>query len=70
MQYRIFFLMVSLVVLLFGTGRAAAQEVNGTDEMQDDTEKPVILYTGTPKKYEIADIKVEGAQNYEDYVII
>nr|WP_239448732.1 POTRA domain-containing protein [Mediterranea sp. An20] len=35
-----------------------------------DVEKPVVLYSGTPKKLEIADIKVEGADNYEDYVII
>ena len=33
-------------------------------------EKPVVLYSGTPKKYEIADIRVEGADNYEDMVII
>lgn len=30
----------------------------------------VILYNGTPKKYEIADIKVSGVKNYEDYVLI
>ena len=28
------------------------------------------IMSGTPKKYEIADIKVVGAKNYEDYVII
>ena len=31
---------------------------------------PVILYTNNPKKYEIADIVVEGIKNYEDYVLI
>ena len=36
----------------------------------DEDSKPVILYSGTPKKYEIADIKVEGVKNYEDYVLI
>ena len=35
-----------------------------------EEEKPIILYNGTPKKYEIADIKVEGVKNYEDYVLI
>ncbi len=35
-----------------------------------ESEKPIILYNGTPKKYEIADIKVEGVKNYEDYVLI
>ena len=29
-----------------------------------------ILYSGTPKKYEIGGIKVEGVKNYEDYVLI
>ena len=36
---------------------------------QDNTtenDKPVILYNGSPKKYEIADIKVTGVKNYED----
>jgi outer membrane protein insertion porin family len=37
---------------------------------QDSAETPVILYSGSPKKYEIADIKVEGVSNYEDYVLI
>ena len=35
-----------------------------------DDKKPVILYNGSPKKYEIADIKVTGIKNYEDYVLI
>ena len=42
----------------------SAQEVN------DTIYNPTILYNGTPKKYEIADIKVEGVKNYEDYVLI
>ena len=33
-------------------------------------DQPVILYNGTPKKYEIADIKVTDIENYEDYVLI
>ena len=31
---------------------------------------PNVIFTGIPKSYEIADIKVEGADNYEDYIII
>ena len=66
MHYRIFSIL-AMFVCLFGCALpAAAQDVNHTD----GAEKPVILYSGTPKKYEIADIKVEGAQNYEDYVIV
>jgi outer membrane protein insertion porin family len=47
--------------------KAMAQEV---DSLSADAPKPVILYSGTPKKYEIADIKVDGVKNYEDYVLI
>lgn len=35
-----------------------------------ENDRPVIMYNGTPKKYEIADIKVDGIKNYEDYVLI
>ena len=66
MHYRIFSILVTFVCLFGCALITAAQDVNNTDE----TEKPVILYSGTPKKYEIADIKVEGAQNYEDYVTV
>lgn len=40
---------------------------------QMTTEKqvePVILYSGTPKNYEIGGISVSGVKNYEDYVLI
>ncbi|MBR6285924.1 MAG: outer membrane protein assembly factor BamA, partial [Bacteroidaceae bacterium] len=33
-------------------------------------EKPVILYSATPRTYEIGGIAVEGVKNYDDYVII
>lgn len=61
MQHRIFSILVGALLIL-GCLPVAAQDNN--------TEKPVVLYTSTPKKYEIADIRVEGADNYEDYVII
>ena len=61
MRYRIFYIFVSIICLVGYAQPALAQ----TEE-----EKPVVLYSGTPKKYEIADIKVVGADNYEDYVII
>lgn len=40
---------------------------------QESLEKqinPVILYSGTPRKYEIGGISVSGVKNYEDYVLI
>ena len=66
MHYRIFSILVTFICLFSCVLTSAAQDINNTDE----TEKPVILYSGTPKKYEIADIKVVGAKYYEDYVFI
>lgn len=66
MHYRIFSILVTFICLFGCVLTTAAQDANKTGEI----EKPVILYSGTPKKYEIADIKVVGAPNYEDYVII
>ena len=38
---------------------------------ENDTSKvPVIDYAGVALKYEIADIQVTGAENYEDFVLI
>ncbi len=45
-----------------------AQDVETTED--NGTPKPIILYSGTPKKYEIGGIQVEGVPNYEDYVLI
>ena len=38
--------------------------------VQDTIYNPSILYSTTPKTYEIAGISVTGVQNYEDYVLI
>ena len=59
---------ITIILLCFiSTHFAFAQ-----DEAESDSIKnlPSIVYTGTPKKYEIADIQVEGAPNYEDFTII
>ena len=46
-------------------GQASAQDTN-----QNKTDKPLILYSGTPQKYEIGGIRVTGGEGYEDYVLI
>ncbi|MCD8031283.1 MAG: outer membrane protein assembly factor BamA [Bacteroides sp.] len=69
MQYRIFSILVMIIGLLGFSTHTRAQEIDLV-EMDEDSPKPVILYSGTPKKYEIADIQVEGVDNYEDYVLI
>ena len=63
MRYRLLYILLVL----------ACVSVSGFAQDNDSTEvgqKPVILYNGTPKQYEIADIKVSGVKNYEDYVLI
>ncbi|NDV66385.1 outer membrane protein assembly factor [Bacteroides sp. 224] len=67
MHYRISLIFAAFVSLVFFTIPTYAQE---TVKMNDEQSKPVILYSGTPKKYEIGGIEVEGVSNYEDYVLI
>ena len=67
MHYRIFSILTAFICLFGCVLTSAAQDANGTD---NDAAKPVILYSGTPKKDEIAEIKVEGVKNYDDYVLI
>ena len=40
------------------------------DDVTDVIEKPTILYSSTPKRYEIGGITVSGIDDYEDYVLI
>lgn len=52
-----------------------AQKNNKTPEStlqssEDSADKPVIMYSGTPRQYTIADIQVEGGGDYDDYVLI
>ncbi|MDL2212696.1 outer membrane protein assembly factor BamA [Bacteroides sp. OttesenSCG-928-N06] len=70
MHYRISFIFVAVICLFGFIPTVMAQDVETTTAADDDTPKPVILYSGTPKKYEIAKIDVEGVPNYEDYVLI
>lgn len=61
----LFFLFLSVTFGVF------AQE-NGSDTAKVDkpADLPVISYSLTPKKYKIADIKVTGVKNYDDFVLI
>ena len=56
-------LMVWTLLLLCGTG-VQAQELN------DTIYNPKVIFTGMPKRYEIAGIRVVGVDNYEDYIVI
>ena len=48
---------------------AWAQEAD-TTKVEAPAEVPVISYSLTPKKYKIADIKISGIKNYDDFVLI
>lgn len=63
MHYRILAIWIALVCL-FNAVPAVYAQVEQTEET------PVILYSATPKKYEIGGIDVTGVKNYEDYVLI
>jgi outer membrane protein insertion porin family len=65
MYYRISAIFITFISLFSLATSGIAQNVTTTDES-----KPVILYSGTPKKYEIGGIEVSGVKNYEDYVLI
>lgn len=43
---------------------------NAQEIATDTIYNPAIIYSGTPKKFTIAGIKVEGVKDYEDYVLI
>ena len=41
-----------------------------TRTVNDTIYNPKIIFTGTPSKYEIAGIRVEGVDNYDENIII
>ena len=63
MQYKTLF---SFSLLFFFSQLIVAQNNNE----KDSTNLPTIEYSTTSLKYEIAEIKVTGASNYEDFVLI
>lgn len=65
MRSKIFLLLILLPALLpvFGI-KAAAQAHN------DTIYNPTVLYTAIPRTYEIAGITVEGAPNYDEFLIL
>ncbi len=48
----------------------AQESESDTAKVEKSAEVPVISYSLTPKKYKIADIKVTGVKNYDDFVLI
>ncbi len=62
MSYKKLILIVNVIIASICS--VAAQE------KVDTIYNPPISYSGVPRTYELAGIKVTGAPNYEDYIII
>ena len=63
MRTRLLLLLTAIV--LFGSSRMSAQ----TTQL-DTIYNPPMIFNGMPRTYEIADIKVTGADNYDDFIIL
>ena len=63
MQYKTFF---SFSLLFIFSQLLVAQTIS----VKDSTSSPIIEYSSSAPKYKIAEIKVTGASNYEDFVLI
>lgn len=60
---------VLFFIFLGFAGIGFAQEID-TTKVEEPAEVPVISYSLSPKKYKIADIKITGIKNYDDFVLI
>lgn len=61
MRYKLLFLIAIISAALTGVN---------AQEPVDTIYNPPVIFTGTPKAYELAGIEVTGADNYEDFLII
>ncbi len=62
MRYRL----IPTLLLLFSMAVPGLSAQERTDTVYN----PSIIYTGLPSRYEIAGLRVTGADNYEDYIVI
>ncbi len=61
---------IVLFSIFLGFARGAFAQESDTARVEVPAEVPVINYSMTPKRYKIADIKVTGVKNYDDFVLI
>ncbi len=62
MRYKLILLIATLYGIFCGTSMA--------QEKVDTIYNPNVIFSSLPRSYEIADIKVSGADNYEEFVVI
>lgn len=65
MRSKILLLLTSIVIL-----HAAAPTASAQTATADTIYNPQVLYTAMPKVYEIAGVSIEGAPNYDDFLIL
>lgn len=61
---------IVLFFIFLGFARGVFAQESDTAKVEVPAEVPVINYSMTPKRYKIADIKVTGVKNYDDFVLI
>ena len=61
---------VELLFAFLGITLGVVAQESDTAKVEAPAEVPVISYTLSPKKYKIADIKISGVKNYDDFVLI
>ena len=61
---------VKILLLLLSAVFCLAQQAFSQVATNDTIYNPTVIYSENPKTYEIANITVVGADNYEDYIII
>ncbi len=61
MRYRLLLIVIAAVTALSSFAQSTPV---------DTIYNPPVTYSGVPRTYELAGISVEGAPNYEDYIII
>lgn len=62
MRYRLLLILLLMAAVLTPETKAA--------EPNDTIYNPPMIFSGMPKRYEIAGIRVTGLENYEDYIVI
>jgi len=69
MKFRILTLISAAVISLTAmTTRVSAR--TAPQEQTDTIFNPTVVFTSMPRTYEIADIKITGAPNYDDFLIL
>ncbi len=59
-----------LLLLMAAIAIACSSRMSAQTAANDTIYNPEVIFNGMPRTYEIADIKVTGAENYDDFIIL